>query len=374
MRQVAGGASHTAVITTKGELVTFGCGNLGQLGHGNIEDMLVPRKVDAFGRRRVFQVAAGWYHTAVITTEGELFTFGNGYHGQLGHNDGGKDMRTPCLVEALMGKRVLQVAAGCYHTAAVTNECELFTFGCGNLGQLGHGGIQNEWVPRKVNMPNDKRVQQVAAGVTHTAAITSEGELFTFGSGKEGALGHGKRENLYTPHKVDAFEGKRVFQVAAGACHTAVITTDDELFTFGSGHLGQLGHCDTDDELFTFGSGHLGQLGHCEGHDRTRPSKVEAFDGKRVQQVAAGFAHTVAVTTDGEVFTFGYGSFGQLGNGDIRNHCVSCNVRGSDRVLCVAVGWFHTAAVVAKGHRCLGPLGHNDSSTPHPLHKVSFQP
>ena len=108
------------------------------------------------------------------------------------------------LVEALVGKKVVGASAGENHTAAWTDEGELFTFGYGSRGQLGHGGTQNESVPRLVEVLAGNKVVGAAAGKHYTAVWTDAGELFTFGYGDRGRLGHGGQENEHVPRLVEA--------------------------------------------------------------------------------------------------------------------------------------------------------------------------
>merc|ERR1711939_824174 len=101
------------------------------------------------GGKKAIGASAGRYHTAAWTDAGELFTFGWSSSGQLGH--GGKaEEHVPRLVEALGGKKMIGASAGERHTAVWTDAGELFTFGCGYHGQLGHGGKANELAPRLV--------------------------------------------------------------------------------------------------------------------------------------------------------------------------------------------------------------------------------
>jgi len=94
-------------------------------------------------------VTAGGGNTVVCTDAGELFTFGYGEDGMMGHGGTGDEL-VPRLVEALAGKAVVGVSAGDEHAAVWTDEGELFTFGFGSDGRLGHGGGQDELVPRLV--------------------------------------------------------------------------------------------------------------------------------------------------------------------------------------------------------------------------------
>ena len=93
-----------------GEVLTFGRGDSGQLVHGGTGSELVPRTVEALAGKRVVQVAAGGSHTAVLTSDGEMLTFGRGGSGQLGHGGTGDEL-VPRTVQALAGKRVVQIVA-----------------------------------------------------------------------------------------------------------------------------------------------------------------------------------------------------------------------------------------------------------------------
>ena len=127
----------------------------------------------------------------------------------MGHV-GGQDAREPVprLVEALSGKKVIGVAGGPGGAACVwTDAGEHFTFGHGECGQLGHGGTQNELVPKLVEALAEKKVIGAAAGFEHTVVWTNEGELFTFGGGN---LGHGGHQGELVPRLVDALAGQKV--------------------------------------------------------------------------------------------------------------------------------------------------------------------
>ena len=306
------GSNHTAVWTEAGELFTFGHGYYGKLGHGGDENELVPRLVKTFNvtkytedgnpyilhlsgaGKKVIGAAVSPFHTAAWTEEGELFTFGHGYIGRLGHR-GTQTERVPRLVEALAGKKVIGASTTNYHTAVWTDAGELLTCGEGYYGQLGHGEGErpgpegpegeSEPVPRLVDALVGKKVVGAAAGYYHTAVWTDEGQLFTFGSGYSGTLGHGGDQNELVPRLVETLVGKNVIGASAGDYHTAVWTDEGELFTFGHGGSGRLGHGGRQNE-------HV-------------PRLVDALAGKKVIGVAAGEYHTVVWTDDNTVFTFG---------------------------------------------------------------------
>jgi len=105
----------------------------------------------------------------------------------------------PRLVEALAGKKVVCAATGNARTPVWTAAGELFIFGAGGSGQLGHGGEENELVPRLVEALAEKTVIGAAAGAYHTAVGTEAGERFTFGDEGNGRLGHGGTLDAYVP-------------------------------------------------------------------------------------------------------------------------------------------------------------------------------
>ena len=227
--QIAAGACHVVLLTSDGEVLTSGSWLLGRLGRGyevTLDTEKTPKRVDALAGKRIVQVAAGDEHTAVLTDTGELFTFGRGDNGQLGHADNWDDQDLPYSVSALAWKRIVQVAAGSDHTVALSSEGEVFTFGRNKFGQLGHGDMacESERIPRRVDALVGRRVVQVAASSSHTAVLTCDGEVFTFGCGAEGQLGHvGSKQMERLPRKVEeALGGDKVVQLSCSYHTTAV--------------------------------------------------------------------------------------------------------------------------------------------------------
>jgi len=192
------------VWTDEGKAYSFGKGENGSLGHGGEEVELVPRLIEGvLVGKRVVGVAAGGYHTVVWTDEGKAYSFGAGVRGRLGHG-GEKNELVPRLIEGvLVGKRVVGVASGHAHTVVWTDEWKAYSFGFGGWGELGHGGNEEEHVPRLIEgVLVGKRVVGVAAGIAHTVVWTDEGKVYSFGYGMCGQLGHGVEEDELVPRLV----------------------------------------------------------------------------------------------------------------------------------------------------------------------------
>ena len=226
---VSAGDGHSALLDSDGELWMCGLGDHGQLGTGGRERMLTPTRVPKWqlGGARVKMVACGYYHTLVLTEAGRLWAFGCGELGQLGTGDE-DDRTTPTEVVGLRGVTITLVAAGYSHSVAVSAGGGTFTWGCGFYGRLGHGSEDKQLEPREVEAGRfgGDRVVQAAAGGAHTAAVTAEGRLYTWGNGSYGQLGHGTFAGMLVPTLVPAagLEGSPVLMVACGSFHTLVVT------------------------------------------------------------------------------------------------------------------------------------------------------
>jgi len=215
---ISAGHSHT-VISIWGRVYTCGGYQANEdednadfyrahLGHGDSVIELVPRFVEALVGVNVVGTAAGGDHTVVWTDEGKAYSFGYGMFGRLGHG-GEENERVPRLIAGvLMGKRVIGVSSGGIHTVVMTAEGKAYSFGYGVHGRLGHGGEENEYVPRVIEgalvgiYDTGKRVIGVSAGTTHTVVWTDEEKAYSFGNGRDGRLGHGGQKNELMPRLV----------------------------------------------------------------------------------------------------------------------------------------------------------------------------
>ena len=248
----------------------------------------LPRLVQSLVGKKVVAISAGDMHTAVCTADGELYTFGAGYEGQCGHGSPNSEV-VPRRVKALTGENVVGVSCGDEHTMALTDGGAVFTFGCGARHQLGHGGTNNELVPRRVEALDGVAIAGIDAGTFHSVAWTGTGELYTWGYGENGRLGHGGLEDEPLPRLVEALVGRIVKGVAAGAEHTVAWTDMGELLTWGNGGQGRLGH---------------GEPQAGESPLELVPRVVQALAGQRVVMASAA-NHTIVLTAADQVRWFG---------------------------------------------------------------------
>ncbi|EEF49567.1 Ran GTPase binding protein, putative [Ricinus communis] len=286
---VACGEYHSCAVTLSGDLYTWGGSshNCGLLGYRNEASNWVPKKLNGpLEGIHVAAVSCGPWHTAVVTSSGQLFTFGDGTFGVLGHGDR-RSVSTPREVESLKGLRTVRAACGVWHTAAVvevmvgsssSSNCssgKLFTWGDGDKGRLGHGDKESRLVPTCVAALVEPNFCQVACGHSMTVALTTTGHVYTMGSPVYGQLGNPQADGKL-PVRVEGKLSKNfVEELDCGAYHVAVLTSRTEVYTWGKGANGRLGHGDTD--------------------DRSSPTIVEALKDKQVKSVVCGTSFTAAI-------------------------------------------------------------------------------
>jgi alpha-tubulin suppressor-like RCC1 family protein len=191
--------------------------------------------VDALRGVGVRQISCGSGHTVILTTDGEIFTWGRGDDGRLGHGGTGWKY-VPRLCQSLSGCVVTTVTCGSYHTAAVTSCGDLWTWGGGMYGKLGHGNEAGSSTPKRVEGLMGLQVTQIACGSRHTVVVTSAGALYSWGDKENGVTGHGDADvegHQYTPRLVERLAGKKVAELSACGFHTGCLTDTAECFTWG---------------------------------------------------------------------------------------------------------------------------------------------
>lgn len=139
MVAIAAGTDHSMVLTDAGAVLSFGGGEFGQLGHGvRRECQIEPKVIEALRGVRVVAMAGGLTHSMVLTDAGKVLSFCAGSYGKLGHGDGEGQLE-PKVIEALGDRRVVAIAAGSYHSMVLTDKGAVLSFGKGKFGRLGHG-------------------------------------------------------------------------------------------------------------------------------------------------------------------------------------------------------------------------------------------
>ena len=225
----------------KTEVCAWGSGSNFQLGTGSTGLALTPHKVDALREVTVRSLAASKFHSVALTLDGRLFTWGWGRGGRLGHQEshihsGNGAQIFPRPVGGLLGKKVIAVGAAKHHMVAVTSAGDVFTWGSNRDGKLGYQAVDTQVVPRKVAALKNVVATRAAAANRNTAVLTSDGEVYTWGANSYGQLGYGTSDSGSnpSPRRVDALKGKVVRQVALSKRHAVVVMEQGEVYTWGN--------------------------------------------------------------------------------------------------------------------------------------------
>jgi len=332
------GFGNSTTIPSGQELYTWGAGFTGRLGLNNTINVSSPVQVGALTTWS--QASSGQMHTAAIKTDGTLWTWGSGQFGKLGANNT-IYRSSPVQVGALTNWA--EVSAGDFHTAAIKTDGTLWTWGYSTFGQLGQNNVYGVNVSSPVQVGALTTWYKVSAGGYITAAIKTDGSLWTTGSGSNGETGLNTNVRRSSPVQVGALTNW--YLVSAGTFSTAAVKTDGTFWAWGyNGNFGQAGQgsttpnnfsspvqvgtltnwakpiaaryvtsgVKTDGTLWTWGRAYQGMLGHNDAISRSSPVQVGA-DTDWAQAVA-GTAHMASIKTDGTLWTWGVGS--RLGHND----------------------------------------------------------
>jgi alpha-tubulin suppressor-like RCC1 family protein len=313
---VSAGIYHSLALSSTGQLYAFGQNSYGQLGtatnNGTLTANPTPTQVSLPGATgQIAQISAGTYHSLALTSTGQLYAFGQNGYGQLGTaTNNGTNNPNPTPAQVILpgaSGQITQIAAGAYHSLVLTATGQLYAFGQNTHGQLGtatNNGTENpNPSPTPVNLPGASgRIVEIAASY-HSLALTSTGQLYAFGYNRYGqigtAAGNGTNDPNPTPAPVNVPGANgRIVQIAAAGNHSLALTDSDQLYAFGFNRYGQLGTATNN--------------GTNNPNPTPAPLNLPGADG-RIVQIAGGWLFSLAVTTSGQLYAFGENSYGQLG-------------------------------------------------------------
>ena len=362
--QVAAGNEHTAVLTSDGKIYTAGYNDNGQCGQGHQQRVPELSLVTQLPQgKKATQVHAynGCEHTMVVTEDGRLYSFGYNYRGQLGHGTTVSEL-VPRPVKGLEGKRVRLVSCSYYHTVITTDSDEAYSFGRNDFGQLGHGDNTDKKFPQSIDDLKGRRIGSLGCGQYHTAMVTALGCVLACGKNDYGQLGVEKGEAHKRMTQVSgALDNERVSSLKCGYYHTIVLGERGRVFGFGRNDYGQLG-------LGTAMQLHGGSQSS-NSHRVLGPQFIEALDGKNITKIAAGCYHSVFASSNGMVYVCGRNNHGQLGTGDTTERHIPypIDIFLGKRVAQIASGFYHTIILTGLEDDVQGTKGAKDDATAAPF-------
>jgi alpha-tubulin suppressor-like RCC1 family protein len=237
---IGAGSFHSLAVTDDGSVWTWGWNQYGQLGDGTTTTRAVPVRVP--GLRDVVAVAAGITHSLAVTRSGEVWAWGLNHVGQLG---AGTNVASSVPVRIAAPTGVVAVAAGLFHSLALTADGRVWSWGYNAFGQLGTASPAPwDLVPRPI--PSLANVAQIAAGAYHSLALSRFGGLQAWGLNHVGQLGTADTMNTGVPTAVRGRGGSEYFlpdsvAIAAGGYHSLAVGKDGRTTAWGWNYFGQLG-------------------------------------------------------------------------------------------------------------------------------------
>ncbi|KAF4320371.1 hypothetical protein G195_006382, partial [Phytophthora kernoviae 00238/432] len=308
-----------------GQLLTFGSGDCGQLGHGveEEEDLMVkfPRVVKPLAKLKIVRVACGGLHSAAITAAGEIYTWGCNDDGALGHTG---DENIPAKVDGFGPQQAVAVQAvgGDCHTAVVTLAGKVYTWGC-YRDKEGKQWCDAASAKAAFKQKQEKpfllkgldNVADVSCGSSFNLVRTNDGRVYSWGLGEMGQLGRkvdAEMKDSEGEYKVDMVYTQHLTpkSVMLGA------ETLQAVKAIGCGSYHSLFALSSNGYVYATGLNNYGQLGVGSTDNCSELQLVEDLSSKNVAFVDGGTHHSVVLTNDGDIYTFGRADSGQLGTLD----------------------------------------------------------
>ena len=339
-QRLAAGQRHTLSIHADGTLWAWGANANGQLGIGSTMPQNQPVQVGTATDWR--SVQAGTAFTLALKADGTLWAWGDNRLGQLGRGTVGGQQSTP--VQVGTATTWASVSAGSNHTLALKADGTLWAWGQNTSGELGLSAASLTAQPTPAQV-GTATWRAISGGSAYSVAIRTDGTLWSWGFNGNGQLGNGtSTTTVQAGPPVQVGTATTWQSVSAGAFHCLALQTDGTLWAWGFGGLGALGILPlpanqttptqvgtattwrslsagyshsvavrTDGTLWTWGDNHYGQLGDGTTTQQNAPAQVAA--GAPWQTVSAGQYYTTALRQDNAYWAWGYHSYGQLGNG-----------------------------------------------------------
>lgn len=232
-------------------------------------------------------VACGGDFTIGISTEGELYSWGLNDNGQLG-NGNTTDFITQQLI-TVSGVTFTSIACGSSHSMALTSEGQLYTWGYNEYGQLGNNTTTDALTPQLITV-SGATFASIAGGRYHSMALTTDGKLYTWGSNVYGQLGNDSATTALTPQLITV-SGVTFASIACSAYHSMALTSEGQLYTWGSNATGELGN-GTDIDALT--------------------PQLITVAGVTFANISCGYSFSTALSSDGKLYTWGSNEYGQL--------------------------------------------------------------
>jgi len=360
INKIYSGWEYNIILNKQGEIFSFGHNNNFQCGLPKINEREIinnPTNISKInGNIKALSVACGNEHTLILKDDNSVYGFGSNEEGELGLKD--KNIKTYKFSKINFGKytnEITQISAGTVHNLALTKDGRVLAWGSSQGGQL---GLSEEYLLNKpgfketlflyeptivhisknlkifnihqknnennkvdMNENDDEFIVKVSCGEAHSLALSSKGDVYSWGFGSNGQLGLGFCEDnfkpglasqlsrRFTPQYIKSLEDTCIKDIQSGKTFTMFINERKEVLACGVNDLSQLGinehiHLRKNENL-------------C--YDVVWPTILDYLVDKKVQKISCGEGHCLAIVNYPEniksIWSWGNNIFGQLGHG-----------------------------------------------------------
>ena len=341
--QVAAGRLFAMAIKTDGTLWSWGVNSYGQLGLSNVTHRSSPVQVGA--STNWAQVACGQQSTVALNSAGQIWAWGYNAFGQLGTSNQ-TNYSSPVQVGTLGTWN--SIACGYQHVVATKTDGSLWVWGNNSFGQLGTSiNLLHVSSPIQI-MTSLSWTKAMGTGHYMSFAMKNDSSLWSWSYGAGVIFGQSGKNYVYIPQQIPSDQFQTYWtQTAQGYNHVAAINSAGQLWTWGSNSFGQLG------------------LNTTTGAPLLTPVQVGTLSNW--SSISFGTYHSLALKTDGTLWSWGNNSFGQLGLSDVTHRYSPVQVGASTNWAQISCGYFHILAInslgqlYAWGNNGDGQLGTSDS-------------
>lgn len=372
---IAAGWNHSVAGIADGSLRTWGWNNAGQLGNGTTVNSSTPVQPSAIAVTRVF---AGYQHSGYLRIDSQINLWGSNSHGQCLQPISTTQVLTPTIVYRTVNFRCTGTGIG-NHTLYVGDDGTVRGWGNNQSGQLGNGtsgSNQLSEVTTTTKWSLDA-ISAIDAGRGHSIALKADGTVWTWGSDANGELGDDAlQQNKSTPVQVQGLSG--VYAISAGSYHNLALTCVGTMYAWGQNGNGQVGDNGGgvsrftpvpviggsyfraigaggyhslailwDGSLSTWGANGNGQLGDGGVINQPTPAALPIATVNNMVEVDGGWQHSIARAGNGIAYTWGYGGYGQIGNGGVANQLTPLAIIGG--ITSIAAGEVHCSVLRGDG-------------------------
>ena len=350
---IAIGNNFMIVQTASGEIWGWGDNTYGVLGNAYFEttgsNITEPTKITLPQNVTSVAISAGYDHVLMLTSDGNVYAWGNNEYGQLGQENA-QIVKTPTLVEGLRGKNIVAVSAGMQFSLALTDGGKVYSFGNNAKLQLGHNAVNSSSTPTLVDALSGVFVSQISAGNASASVIDVNGKVYLWGDTKDYILGteNNQAEPVLPFSLSDIKTVPAITASDLGINHSAFLLEGGKVAFMGFNQHGQYGNSlstlpskgspvlkqvDTsalnvtalavadnqtvlltvDGKVYTAGARNPNDTGSAT--NTFVPLFGDATQAPAAVAIAAGYRNGAMIAQDGSIWTWGDNSYGQLGNG-----------------------------------------------------------